>query len=318
MKTGSAALLSLALAGVIVLVATVSRSKAPDQDKENQSSRQEAKNEEGQRLALQDKAKGLRPSPQKRPRSSSEEAQENSKKPEQNKAPEQEQGPEAPSPKTFQTLKEASPEDLDELERLVLEQDASGLLAFFKENKSIARFEALRRFMELRGQESIPSLIELLSSEKDPALHGLLGDALGAGAQASDIPAMSMALQKKLSPSARLALANAFIELSDRLHPASQRSCKNIALKELRTLVLNQEWGEAAIAQLPSCGPEGLDELEKLCGAKSLSESKRVLAATFLAPVRKESALRTLRDIAKTGQDPKLRAIAAQSLERLK
>lgn len=317
MKTGSAAFLSLALAGVIVLVATVSQSKAPDQDKEYQGSRQEAKNEKDQKLALQDKAKDLKASPQKRPRSSSEEVPESITTSEPTPAA-QEQGPEASSPKTFQTLKEARPEDLDELERLVLEQDASGLLAFFKENKSIARFEALRRFMELRGQESIPSLIEVLSSEKDPALHGLLGDALGAGAQASDIPAMSMALQKKLSPSARLALASAFIELSVRLHPASQRSCKNTALKELRTLVLDKEWGEAAIAQLPSCGSEGLDELEKLCGNKSLSEGKRVLAATFLAPVRKESALSTLRDIAKTGQDPKLRAIAAQSLERLK
>lgn len=317
MKSGIAALLSIALAAIIILGALALNNTAP---------KAQATKASNQNKTLQGPAKidvhSSKPS-QKDTETITNSEKSQSKTP----APSTENKSSEPNPHSFPArpidnqnspLKEASPEELDKLENLILERDGPGLLSFFKKNKTVARFEALRRFMEVQGQESIPVLIDLLKTEKDPGLHGLLGDALGAGAQSNHIPAMSLALQSKLPSTARLAFASAFTELSERLHPASQRQCQNLALKELRVLSRNKEWGEAAISQLPSCGSEGLDELEKLIAINSIPDSNRLLAATLLAPSRPSIALKTFQDLAKNSKDQEIRAVAAQYATRSK
>ncbi|MDF1667556.1 MAG: hypothetical protein P1V97_37815 [Planctomycetota bacterium] len=316
MKSGIAALLCVGLAVIIVVgvyVLNKSASTSPNansqSNKTGQNSKTVAINSIDRPQEKSNKSEASKPItlPHKKP-----------KKPIENNATEQ---PLSFPAKTINSqnspIKEATPEDLDELESLVLERDGPGLLSFFKKNKSIARFEALRRFMEVQGQESIPVLIDLLKTEEDPGLHGVLGDALGAGAQSIHIPAMSLALQGKLPSTARLALASAFSDLSERLHPASQRQCQNLALKELRILVKDKEWGEAAISQLPACGPEGLSELESIAANNSISDSNRLLAATILAPRQGALALKTFQDLAKNSKNTEIRAVATQYAARL-
>ena len=101
------------------------------------------------------------------------------------------------------------------LETLEIRRDAEGLLAFFEQDRTLVRFEALRAYLRLEDPRTTARLVELLEKESDEDAQELLGEALAAGGGASDAASLARLFEDP-SPTRRAAAAAATLEIAER------------------------------------------------------------------------------------------------------
>lgn len=224
-------------------------------------------------------------------------------------------------------LDDPDPAAIARLEDLTARRDAAGLLALFREERSILRFEALRRYLEVGGREGLAALAGEISREEDPRAHDLLGTALGASGSAREAAALAASLPSLEAPSARLAAAAAVVEIAARTdadpeaRAAGGRADPGASLAAVLALedLANGRPGLAprACRALAQAGENGLAALERIASGAALPERSRLSAAESLLGRDPARAARPLRALAEGAADPAVRDLAGLYLERL-
>lgn len=209
-------------------------------------------------------------------------------------------------------------DDLDDLEAAsVIEDleargDADGLLALFRSDESLLRFEALRAYLRLEEPTTAARLTSLLASEKDPCAQALLGEALAAGGDAADAGALARLLADA-SPSRRLAAAAAIAEIAERapLAPGLIES----TVVTLESLARGEQgFASDATRALAVAGARGVEALARLA-ADTERPGMALAAAEVLVEVSSPRGRTALEALAVGARDANVRRLAAAYLE---
>lgn len=238
----------------------------------------------------------------------------NQQQPGATKEPKAKQAPRELTAPNGQKILEPTQEELQNLTTLKENKDIDGLWHFFKSSKSIARYEALRRFMEFGGASTLPKLASLLKDEDNPKLHDLIGAAFGAGGQEEDADILIRGLKtKKWSESARLAAAKALTIMASRFDGPSKQKMQSQAVRTLEPL-LRSDHSDDALMALASNGEAGLRSMKALA-RNSRDEKVQLKVALALLKADPRTAFNTLKSLSKNARNEDVKKIALAAIQ---
>jgi hypothetical protein len=210
---------------------------------------------------------------------------------------------------------EPEAEVIQRLDRLTEAGDAAGLLALFRQDRSMVRFEALRRFMEAGGLDSLPPLVEVLTQEEDPRVHALVVEALAAGGRTQEAARLAAALPGLKSPSARLGAAGAVVSVAARAEVSAEDLGRAVlALEDVATEAPGL--ARPATQGLALGGDEGVRALERIAADAEQPDATRFAAAESLHRLHPGSADWAFEALANGADDPHVRNLSRLYLDR--
>jgi hypothetical protein len=192
-------------------------------------------------------------------------------------------------------LPEPSDEAVATLERVSEAEDRVGLRALIDRDRSVVRYEAVRRFLALgAGLNELRDLFD----DDDANLHGLLGSAYGAGGTATDAHELGSRLRGLDAPSARLAAAGAVLEIDAR-DPVGEVT-RSVALEALDRLARGADSARAEEAcwTLGLGARSALGALRAIASDRGLDPGVRLEAAERVGTVEPAQATGLLEEIA--------------------
>jgi hypothetical protein len=199
--------------------------------------------------------------------------------------------------------REPTPQAIRALERASRAQDAPALLRLVREDRSLVRFEALRRYLRVAQPGGLEAVRDLLASTSDPALTELIAEALSAGGTSVDADALAPLLHGQEGHK-RLAAAQAIVRIADRteVSPASVSAAVEV--------LAAQASERGALDALAESGQVGV--LRQLASDRGLDERTRLLACEQLEGVAPREAAPLLATLAAEAHDPGVRRAASR------
>ena len=199
--------------------------------------------------------------------------------------------------------REPTPQAIRALERASRAQDAPALLRLVREDRSLVRFEALRRYLRVAHPGGLEAVRDLLGSTSDPALTELIAEALSAGGTSVDADALVPLLHGQEGHK-RLAAAQVIVRIADRteVSPASVSAAVEV--------LAAQASERGALDALAESGQVGV--LQQLASDRGLDERTRLLACEQLEGVTPREAAPLLATLAAEAHDPGVRRAASR------